>query len=181
MNTRTVLFLAGSTASLAAGAAFALQTVRKQPAEATPVTAIAAPVEAVGPVAPTVAENVTPLTARMVQTVLIHEPGAAPNTTAAYPAETGDAANVETAPGVGQSGHDHPSTAAASSTLPAVASLIQEQSDAGAGEQAAPITAPAPKASHPRKRSSTAAKQSRSAKPKAEVAAAQEPPPPQQA
>jgi hypothetical protein len=69
MNTRTVLFLAGSTASLAAGAAFALQTVRKQPAEATPVTAIAAPVEAVGPVAPTVAENVTPLTARMVQTV----------------------------------------------------------------------------------------------------------------
>jgi hypothetical protein len=174
-----ILLLVGTIASLTAGAAFAVQAVRKQPEATPPVAATAAPVETIDAVAPVVAENVMPLTARPVRTVSIREPEPAPNPPAANPEQTGETASVLTSAGTaGPEESRLGTTAPTKSTAPAVASLVrQEQSEAQAVEQAAPTDALREKPSHSRKHSSTAARRSRSAKANAEVAAADQSPP----
>ena len=174
-----ILLLVGTIASLTAGAAFAVQAVRKQPEATPPVAAAAAPIETVDPVAPAVAENVMPLTARPVRTVLIREPEAAPSPPVANPEQTGDTASMVTSAGTAGPEESRLGTPAPTkSTAPAVASLVpQEESEAQAAEQAAPTDALREKPSHSRKHSSTAATRSRSAKANAEVAAADQSPP----
>ncbi len=163
MKARTVLFVVGTTTSLAAGAAVAFQAARKPPEATVSVTPTTVPVEEAVSVGPAVDEAVTPITARPVKTIAIIEPGA-------------------TDP---RADENLSSAAETSSSTPSdIASLVQGQREEAMPPpqaEAAPVARSPVKASHARKHSSTATKQSRSAKAKAQMAAAQEPPAPQPA
>jgi hypothetical protein len=184
---RTLILGVAAASLLASGIAFSLQATRA-PSEPLEVTRKASETTAAPAPAAVAASEPTPIEFRQVRSVPVIEPaGGRPDAPAAAHVETPqtDHFEAEPAPQAGAD-QDRPADTSAvkvpettTSTHTTVASLSPSQTDAAASaqernEEASSIDRPSTK--HTRRRSSAVAKPSRRGKPRAEIAAAQEPP-----